>query len=62
MKLKKLQDQAGESLCWSDYLSLPFTQTVRQPWLAPHQRQVKIIHNFHLTKYVLYLYRSSLKL
>ncbi|WVZ21826.1 hypothetical protein V8G54_000370 [Vigna mungo] len=28
MKLKKIQDQVGESLCWSDYLSLPFTQTV----------------------------------
>ena len=31
MKLKKIQDQVGESLSWSDYLSLPFTQTVRQP-------------------------------
>ncbi|KAH1240189.1 3-epi-6-deoxocathasterone 23-monooxygenase [Glycine max] len=28
MKLKKLQDQDGESLSWTDYLSLPFTQTV----------------------------------
>ncbi|RDY09500.1 3-epi-6-deoxocathasterone 23-monooxygenase, partial [Mucuna pruriens] len=28
MKLKKLQDQVGQSLCWSDYLSLTFTQTV----------------------------------
>ncbi|RDX76633.1 3-epi-6-deoxocathasterone 23-monooxygenase, partial [Mucuna pruriens] len=28
VKLKKLKDQLGESLCWSDYLSLPFTQTV----------------------------------
>nr|KYP54345.1 Cytochrome P450 90D2 [Cajanus cajan] len=28
LKLKKLQDQVGEPLCWSDYLSLPFTQTV----------------------------------
>lgn len=28
MKLKKIQDQVGESLSWSDYLSLPFTQTV----------------------------------
>ncbi|XP_057455241.1 3-epi-6-deoxocathasterone 23-monooxygenase CYP90D1 [Lotus japonicus] len=28
MKLKKLKDQLGEPLCWSDYISLPFTQTV----------------------------------
>ncbi|KAJ1437386.1 Cytochrome P450 [Sesbania bispinosa] len=28
MELKKLKDQLGEPLCWSDYLSLPFTQTV----------------------------------
>ncbi|PON96135.1 Cytochrome P450 [Trema orientale] len=28
MKLKRLKDQLGEPLCWSDYLSLPFTQTV----------------------------------
>lgn len=29
MKLKKVKDEAGEQLCWSDYLSLlPFTQTV----------------------------------
>ncbi|KAJ7963165.1 putative Cytochrome P450 [Quillaja saponaria] len=28
MKLKKLKEQLGEPLCWSDYLSLPFTQTV----------------------------------
>ncbi|CAL0322072.1 unnamed protein product [Lupinus luteus] len=28
VKLQKLKDQLGESLCWSDYLSLPFTQTV----------------------------------
>ncbi|KAG5079662.1 hypothetical protein JHK86_003727 [Glycine max] len=31
LKLKKLQDQHGESLSWTDYLSLPFTQTVRKP-------------------------------
>ncbi|KAL6996344.1 hypothetical protein U1Q18_006475 [Sarracenia purpurea var. burkii] len=28
MKLKRLKDQVGEPLSWSDYLSLPFTQTV----------------------------------
>ncbi|KAF7814150.1 3-epi-6-deoxocathasterone 23-monooxygenase [Senna tora] len=28
IKLKKLKDQLGEPLAWSDYLSLPFTQTV----------------------------------
>ncbi|XP_052109493.1 3-epi-6-deoxocathasterone 23-monooxygenase CYP90D1 isoform X1 [Arachis duranensis] len=28
VKLKKLKDQLGEPLNWSDYLSLPFTQTV----------------------------------
>lgn len=28
MKLKKLKDQLGGPLCWSDYLSLPFTQDV----------------------------------
>ncbi|XP_012574053.1 3-epi-6-deoxocathasterone 23-monooxygenase CYP90D1 isoform X1 [Cicer arietinum] len=28
IKLKKLKDQLGETLCWSDYLSLPFTQKV----------------------------------
>ncbi|XP_011014458.1 PREDICTED: 3-epi-6-deoxocathasterone 23-monooxygenase-like isoform X1 [Populus euphratica] len=28
MKLKSLKAQHGEPLCWSDYLSLPFTQTV----------------------------------
>ncbi|XP_062089435.1 cytochrome P450 90D2-like [Humulus lupulus] len=28
IKLKRLNDQLGEPLCWSDYLSLPFTQTV----------------------------------
>ncbi|KAK3018677.1 hypothetical protein RJ639_003108 [Escallonia herrerae] len=28
MKLKKLKDRLGEPLCWSDYLSLPFTQNV----------------------------------
>ncbi|TKY48251.1 3-epi-6-deoxocathasterone 23-monooxygenase [Spatholobus suberectus] len=28
VKLKKLKDQLGEPLSWSDYLSLPFTQTV----------------------------------
>ncbi|XP_019457966.1 PREDICTED: 3-epi-6-deoxocathasterone 23-monooxygenase isoform X2 [Lupinus angustifolius] len=28
VKLQKLKDKLGESLCWSDYLSLPFTQTV----------------------------------
>ncbi|XP_062089425.1 3-epi-6-deoxocathasterone 23-monooxygenase CYP90D1-like [Humulus lupulus] len=25
IKLKRLKDQLGEPLCWSDYLSLPFT-------------------------------------
>ena len=29
MKLKRLKDQLGEPLSWSDYMSLPFTQTVR---------------------------------
>ncbi|GMN37006.1 hypothetical protein TIFTF001_006459 [Ficus carica] len=28
MRLKKLKDQLGEPMCCSDYLSLPFTQTV----------------------------------
>ncbi|KAK9281514.1 hypothetical protein L1049_004417 [Liquidambar formosana] len=28
MKLKRRKAQLGEPLCWSDYLSLPFTQTV----------------------------------
>ncbi|XP_068336914.1 3-epi-6-deoxocathasterone 23-monooxygenase CYP90D1 [Pyrus communis] len=28
MKLKALKDELGEPLCWSDYLSLPFTQNV----------------------------------
>ncbi|KAL5757548.1 hypothetical protein ACOSP7_020159 [Xanthoceras sorbifolium] len=28
MKLKRLKDELGEPLSWSDYLSLPFTQTV----------------------------------
>ncbi|KAF1886846.1 hypothetical protein Lal_00046084 [Lupinus albus] len=28
VKIQKLKDQLGESLCWTDYLSLPFTQTV----------------------------------
>jgi hypothetical protein len=28
MKLKSLKAQHGEPLCWTDYLSLPFTQTV----------------------------------
>ncbi|KAI4355521.1 hypothetical protein L6164_004284 [Bauhinia variegata] len=28
MKLKKLKEELGEPLCWRDYLSLPFTQTV----------------------------------
>ncbi|XP_062091868.1 3-epi-6-deoxocathasterone 23-monooxygenase CYP90D1-like [Humulus lupulus] len=28
IKLKRLKDQLREPLCWSDYLSLPFTQTV----------------------------------
>ncbi|CAK7356847.1 unnamed protein product [Dovyalis caffra] len=28
MKLKCLKAQHGEPMCWSDYLSLPFTQTV----------------------------------
>ncbi|XP_028792094.1 3-epi-6-deoxocathasterone 23-monooxygenase CYP90D1-like [Neltuma alba] len=28
MKLKRLKDQQGEPLSWSDYMSLPFTQTV----------------------------------
>ncbi|XP_024028180.1 3-epi-6-deoxocathasterone 23-monooxygenase [Morus notabilis] len=28
MKLKRLKEQLGEPLCWSDYFSLPFTQTV----------------------------------
>ncbi|KAK2653838.1 hypothetical protein Ddye_013694 [Dipteronia dyeriana] len=28
MKLKRLKDQLGEPLSWSDYLSLPFTQNV----------------------------------
>ncbi|KAL8122802.1 hypothetical protein AgCh_010974 [Apium graveolens] len=28
LKLKKLKEQTGEELIWSDYLSLPFTQTV----------------------------------
>ncbi|XP_048336113.2 3-epi-6-deoxocathasterone 23-monooxygenase CYP90D1 isoform X2 [Ziziphus jujuba] len=28
MKLKRHKDQLGEPLCWSDYLSLPFTQNV----------------------------------
>ncbi|KAF7843474.1 3-epi-6-deoxocathasterone 23-monooxygenase isoform X2 [Senna tora] len=27
MKLKNLKDQLGETLSWSDYVSLPFTQT-----------------------------------
>lgn len=29
MKLKKLKDELGEPLSWSDYVSLPFTQKVR---------------------------------
>lgn len=28
LKMKKLKSQLGQPLCWSDYLSLPFTQTV----------------------------------
>ncbi|KAJ7951641.1 putative Cytochrome P450 [Quillaja saponaria] len=28
MKLKKFKDQLGEPLCWTDYLSLSFTQSV----------------------------------
>ncbi|TQE07844.1 hypothetical protein C1H46_006603 [Malus baccata] len=28
MKLKALKDELGEPPCWSDYLSLPFTQNV----------------------------------
>jgi hypothetical protein len=28
LKMKKLKQQLGEPLSWSDYLSLPFTQTV----------------------------------
>ncbi|XP_057473643.1 3-epi-6-deoxocathasterone 23-monooxygenase CYP90D1-like [Actinidia eriantha] len=28
LKLKRLKDQLGKPLCWSDYLSLPFTQCV----------------------------------
>ncbi|XP_027343428.1 3-epi-6-deoxocathasterone 23-monooxygenase CYP90D1-like [Abrus precatorius] len=28
VKLKKFKDELGEPLCWSDYLSLPFTQTI----------------------------------
>lgn len=28
LKLKKLKAQLGQPLSWSDYLSLPFTQTV----------------------------------
>ncbi|XP_041000238.1 3-epi-6-deoxocathasterone 23-monooxygenase CYP90D1-like [Juglans microcarpa x Juglans regia] len=28
LELKKLKAQLGQPLCWSDYLSLPFTQTV----------------------------------
>ncbi|XP_041017061.1 3-epi-6-deoxocathasterone 23-monooxygenase CYP90D1 [Juglans microcarpa x Juglans regia] len=28
LKLKKLKAQLGQPLCWSDYLSLPFTQNV----------------------------------
>ncbi|KAF8388826.1 hypothetical protein HHK36_025506 [Tetracentron sinense] len=28
MKLKRLKAQLGEPLCWSDYMSLPFTQNV----------------------------------
>jgi 3-epi-6-deoxocathasterone 23-monooxygenase len=30
IKLKKLKDEIGEPMCWSDYLSLPFTQKVSQ--------------------------------
>lgn len=30
MKLKALKDELGEPLCWSDYLSLPFTQNVSE--------------------------------
>uniref|UniRef100_A0A6N2MC13 22alpha-hydroxysteroid 23-monooxygenase n=1 Tax=Salix viminalis TaxID=40686 RepID=A0A6N2MC13_SALVM len=28
MRLKNLKAQLGETMCWTDYLSLPFTQTV----------------------------------
>ncbi|PNX98630.1 3-epi-6-deoxocathasterone 23-monooxygenase-like protein, partial [Trifolium pratense] len=28
IKIKKLKDEIGEPMCWSDYLSLPFTQKV----------------------------------
>jgi 3-epi-6-deoxocathasterone 23-monooxygenase len=35
MKLKSLKAQHGEPMCWSDYLSLPFTQTV-STILDPH--------------------------
>ncbi|KAI8017761.1 3-epi-6-deoxocathasterone 23-monooxygenase CYP90D1 [Camellia lanceoleosa] len=28
LKLKRLKDELREPLCWTDYLSLPFTQTV----------------------------------
>ncbi|GLU22378.1 hypothetical protein SLE2022_384590 [Rubroshorea leprosula] len=28
MKLKRVKDQKGEPLCWNDFLSLPFTQSV----------------------------------
>ncbi|XP_074289077.1 3-epi-6-deoxocathasterone 23-monooxygenase CYP90D1-like [Silene latifolia] len=28
MKVKRLKDELGDSMCWNDYLSMPFTQSV----------------------------------
>lgn len=33
MELKRLKTQVGEALKWSDYLSLPFTQNVRNIYI-----------------------------
>ena len=54
MKLKKLKDQLGEPLCWSDYLSLTFTQAVSQTYGFSSKTKKKIAHNFKLIYYVFY--------
>lgn len=53
MELKTLKDQLGEPSCWSDYLSLPFTQNVSK-YIAEINSLQYITHQNQSIYYVLH--------
>lgn len=49
MELKTLKEQLGEPLCWSDYLSLPFTHNVSKLFIhTPQMNSLQKLIRVHL--------------